>query len=40
MKGARKALFALVAVVITMGAIWHMNRIIIPNTATWDGDLG
>jgi 3-mercaptopyruvate sulfurtransferase SseA len=31
MKGARKALFAL-------GAIWHMNRIIIPNTATW-GDV-
>ncbi len=36
MKGTRKALFALVAVVITMGATWHMNRVIIPNTATWD----
>ena len=36
MKDTRKALFALLAVVITMGAIWHMNRVIIPKTATWD----
>jgi hypothetical protein len=36
MKSTRKILFALVAVVITMGAIWHMNRVIIPTTATWD----
>jgi len=36
MKDTRKALIALVAVVITMGAIWHTNRVIIPKTATWD----
>ena len=36
MQGTRKTLFALVAVAITMGAIWHMNRVIIPKTATWD----
>ena len=36
MKGTRKTLFALVAVAITMGAIWHTNRVIIPKTATWD----
>ena len=36
MKDLSKALFALVAVTITMGAIWHINRVIIPKAATWD----
>ena len=36
MKATRKALFALMAVVITMGAIWHTNRVILPKKATWD----
>jgi hypothetical protein len=36
MKGLSKALFALVAVTITMGALWHTNRVVPPNEATWD----
>ncbi len=36
MKGARKALLALLAVAITMGTIWHTNRVILPKKATWD----
>jgi hypothetical protein len=36
MKGTGKALFALVAVAITMGAIWHTNRVVPPKKATWD----
>ena len=36
MNGIRKALLALVAVSITMGAIWHTNRVVLPKTATWD----
>ena len=36
MKATRKALFALMAVVITMGAIWHTHRVIHPKKATWD----
>ena len=36
MKGTRKALFALVAVAITMGALWYTNRVVPPKEATWD----
>ncbi|MGD2271611.1 MAG: rhodanese-like domain-containing protein [Desulfobacterales bacterium] len=36
MKGKSKALFALVAVVMTMGAIWHTSRVIPPKEATWE----
>ncbi len=36
MKGTKKALFAFVAVAITMGTIWHTNRVIPPKKATWD----
>ena len=36
MKGASKAFFAIVAVTITMGVIWHSNRVVPPKEATWD----
>jgi 3-mercaptopyruvate sulfurtransferase SseA len=36
MKGLSKALVALVAVAITMGALWHTNRVALPRKATWD----
>jgi hypothetical protein len=36
MKSLSKALFALVAVAITMGALWHTNRVVPPKEATWD----
>jgi len=36
MKSQNKALFALVAVAITMGALWHTNRVVPPKEATWD----
>ena len=36
MKDLSKALFALVAVAITMGALWHTNRVVPPKEATWD----
>ena len=36
MKGLSKALFALVAVAITMGALWHTNRVVPPKEAAWD----
>ena len=36
MKGLSKALFALVAVAITMGALWHTNRVVPPKKVTWD----
>ena len=36
MKGIRKALFALVAVVITIGYLWQTNRVVTPKEATWD----
>jgi hypothetical protein len=36
MKGTSKVLIALVAVAITMGTIWHSNRVVPPNEATWD----
>jgi hypothetical protein len=36
MKNAVKTLFALVAVAITMGALWYTNRVVPPKEATWD----
>ena len=36
MQGLSKALFALVAVAITMGALWHTNRVAPPKEATWN----
>jgi len=36
MKGLSKALVALVAVAITLGALWHTNRVVPPKEATWD----
>jgi hypothetical protein len=36
MKGKSKALFALVAIAITAGALWFTNRSITPKEATWD----
>jgi hypothetical protein len=36
MKNAVKTLFALVAVTITMGALWYTNRVVPPKEATWD----
>jgi hypothetical protein len=36
MKNAGKTLFALVAVAITMGALWYTNRVVAPQEATWD----
>jgi predicted sulfurtransferase len=32
----RKALFALVAVAITIGFLWQTNRVVTPKEATWD----
>ncbi len=36
MKAASKILWALVAVTLTMGIVWHSNRIVPPKEATWD----
>ena len=36
MKDTKKALFALVAVAITIGYLWQTNRVVIPNEATWN----
>ena len=36
MKNVVKMLFAIVAVAITMGALWHTNRVVPPKEATWD----
>ena len=36
MKNAIKMLFAIVAVAITMGALWYTNRVVPPKEATWD----
>ena len=36
MKDPKKALFALVAVAITIGYLWQTNRVVIPKQATWD----
>jgi hypothetical protein len=36
MKNAVKTLFALVAVAITMGALWYTSLVVPPKEATWD----
>lgn len=36
MKDTKKALFALVAVAITIGYLWQTNRVVIPKAATWN----
>ncbi len=36
MKDIKKALFALLAVVITIGYLWQTNRVVIPKEATWN----
>ena len=36
MKDAKKALFALVAVAITIGYLWQTNRVVTPKAATWN----
>jgi hypothetical protein len=36
MKNAIKTLLALIAVMITMGALWQTNRVVSPKVATWD----
>ena len=35
MKDSKKALFALVAVAITIGYLWQTNRVVTPKSATW-----
>ena len=35
MKNAGKTLLALVAIAATLGALWYSNRVVIPQTATW-----
>jgi 3-mercaptopyruvate sulfurtransferase SseA len=36
MKDTKKALFALVAVAITIGYLWQRNRVVTPKEATWN----
>ena len=36
MKDLKKGLFALMAIVITIGYLWQTNRVVIPKEATWD----
>ena len=36
MKDSKKALFALVAVAITIGYLWQTNRVVTPKAATWN----
>ena len=36
MKDIKKALFALLAVVITIGYLWQTNRVVTPKAATWN----
>ena len=36
MKGKNKTLFALVAVAITVSALWFTNRSVTPKDATWE----
>lgn len=36
MQGASKALMTLLAVALTMGALWHTSRVVPPKDATWD----
>ena len=36
MRGGRRAVLALVAIVITAGVIWYNNRPVTPKKATWE----
>ena len=36
MKDTRKALFALVAIVVTIGYLWQANRVVTPKEANWN----
>ena len=36
MKNTIKTLFALIAVIITIGALWYTNRVAPPKEATWE----
>ncbi len=36
MKDAKKSLFALVAVAITIGYLWQSNRVVTPKATTWN----
>jgi len=36
MKDTKKALFALMAVAITIGYLWQTNRVVTPQAATWN----
>ena len=36
MKDIKKALFALLAVAITIGYLWQTNRVVTPREATWN----
>lgn len=40
MKEPIRTLIALVAVAITIGFLWHTNRVVTPKQATWDDVLG
>jgi len=35
MSAIKKIVFALIAITITVGYLWHTNRVVIPKTATW-----
>ena len=39
MKDTKKALFALVAIAITIGYLWQTNRVVTPKEATWNNVL-
>jgi hypothetical protein len=36
MKNAGKALLALTAIAITLGALWYTNRTVVPQKTTWN----
>ena len=36
MKGAIRAVLAMVAIAITMGSFWYSNRVVPPKEATWN----
>ena len=40
MRNAGKVFLALMAIAITVGALWYTNRVVIPPKATWNDVLG
>jgi 3-mercaptopyruvate sulfurtransferase SseA len=36
MSAIKKTVFALVAITITVGYLWHANRVVTPKAATWN----